>query len=436
MSRESSRTWALLRLHQVHRPILRFKLFALTLTAILFGSVQAEGLSITESLALTEREVVISALSRPAWIEAESGRMAHAESIVTETGLMPNPVFSFSRDRLGMTGGDITERSVEVSQTFDLSGRRSLRHEAATQRLDAARSDSRIRRLNTIADVRRSFALTMHHVQIQSALGLWLTRIEQAAAMTAKLAKAGEVSGYDRRRIEREAQSARTRLTLAQADAARSREMLSALSGKKPDEVTRLLGELLPDSTPALEGLQAGLRQRPDLASLLAQAEASGREGQAARRGWIPDLTLGVGQRTLVEPTQSGNGAIVGVSFSIPLFDRSQALQQRSLADQQTLRAEHQMAEAKADAELRGAWQQADELRKAALAYRSDSPDGTQGLTAIAQAAYQSGEAGLLELLDAYRTELDFSTTALDLALRARLAHIELETLSGVSSYE
>ena len=94
------------------------------------------------------------------------------------------------------------------------------------------------------------------------------------------------------------------------------------------------------------------------------------------------------------------------------------------------------MAEAKADAELRGAWQQADELRKAALAYRSDSPDGTQGLTAIAQAAYQSGEAGLLELLDAYRTELDFSTTALDLALRARLAHIELETLSGVSSYE
>lgn len=436
MSRESSRTWASLRLPQVHRPISRIRLLAITLSIFSLGSAQADGLSITDSLALTEREVVTSALSRPAWIEAESGRLAHAESIVTETGMMPNPVFSFSRDRLRMTGGDITERSVEVSQTFDLSGRRSLRHEAASQRLDAERFDARIRRLNTIADVRRSFAVTMHHVQIQSALGLWLTRIEQAATMTAKLAKAGEVSGYDRRRIEREAQTARTRLTLAQADAARSREMLSALSGKKTDEVTRLLGELLPDSTPALEGLQAGLRQRPDLTSLLAQAEASGREGQAARRGWIPDLTLGVGQKYLEEPTNRGNGAIVGVSFSLPLFDRSQALQQRSLADQQTLRAEHQLATAKADAELHSAWQQAEELRKAALAYRSESPDSTQGLTTIAQAAYQSGEAGLLELLDAYRTELDFSTTALDLALRARLAHIELETLSGVSSYE
>ncbi|MDO8311999.1 MAG: TolC family protein [Sideroxyarcus sp.] len=400
------------------------------------GIVQAEQLTLTEALALTEREAVNGALSRPAWMEGEAGRVAVAESVVTETGLMPNPVFAVSRDRLGMAGGDITERSVQISQTFDFSGRRSLRHEAAIQRQDAEKYDGQIRRLSTIDEVRRTFAETLHRIQIQSALGLWLTRLESVSKVTAQLAKAGEASGYNRRRIEREAQTVKARLSVAQADAARSRETLAALTGKKPDEVMRLLGDLLPDVTPALDVLKAGLNQRPDLASLLSQAKAFERERMAAERGWVPDLTVGVGQKYLTEPTRSGSGAIVGVSFSIPLFDRSQAAQQRSLAKAQTIRSEHALALTRADAELRGAWRQADELRKAVIAYRYDVSNGSQNLSGIAEVAYRAGEAGLLELLDAYRTELDFSTTELDLALRARLAHIDLETLSGVSSYE
>lgn len=436
MSRESSRTWRALLRSQVHRPIALARLLALMVATIYFGAVQAENLPLTETLALTESAAVAGALSRPAWMEGEAGRISLAEGVVTETGLMPNPVFAFSRDRLGMAGGDITERSVQVSQTFDLSGRRSLRIDAANQRLNAEKLDGRIRRLNTIAEARRIFAETLHRIQIQTALGLWLTRIENASNITAQLAKAGEVSGYDRRRIEREAQTARARLSVAQADTARSRERLAALTGKRPDEIVRLFGDLLPDSMPALDALQTQLRQRPDLESLLAQAEAYERERQAAQRGWVPDLTVGVGQKTLEEPTRSGSGAIVGVSFAIPLFDRGGAAQQRSLAKAQTIRSEHTLALTKAEAELRGAWHQADELRKAVLAYRQDVSNGSQNLSGIAETAYRAGEANLLELLDAYRTELDFSTTELDLALRARLAHIDLETLSGVSSYE
>ncbi|OGT18105.1 MAG: hypothetical protein A2342_10620, partial [Gallionellales bacterium RIFOXYB12_FULL_54_9] len=348
--------------------------------------------------ALTEREAVVGALSRPAWMEAETGRIAVAESVVTETGMMPNPVFAVSRDRLGMVGGDITERSVQISQTFDISGRRSLRVDAASKRLNSEKLDGRVRRLNSIAEVRRAFAETLHRNQIQSALGLWLTRIENASKVTAQLARAGEVSGYDRRRIEREAQTTRARLSVAQADAARSREALAALTGKKPDEVMHLFGNLLPDTTPALDVLQARLRQRPDLESLLAQTEAFEREYQAAQRGWVPDLTVGIGQKTLEEPTRRGSGAIVGVSFTIPLFDRNQATQQRSFAKAQTVRAEHVLALSKADVELRSAWRLADELRKAILAYRQEASSDSQNLSGIAEAAYRSGEASLLEL--------------------------------------
>lgn len=430
MPRVSSRTWAPLLRARVHRPILFAQFLALAIAIAAPGPVQAE------QSGLTEREAVAAALSRPAWMEAETGRVAVAESVVAEAGLMPNPVLAFGRDRVGMAAGDITERSVQISQTFDLSGRRSLRLEAADRRLEAERFDGRIRRLGIISEVRQAFAGTLHRIGIQSALELWLRRVEEAAKVTTQLAKAGEASGYDRRRIEREAHTAKARLSVAQADVVRSRDLLAALAGKTPAEATRLIGDLLPDAAPSLDVLQARLRERPDLASLHAQTRAFELEHQAAERGWIPDLTLGIGQKNLNETVRSGSGPIVGMSFSVPLFDHGQAMQQRSLAQAQTARAEHALALAKADAELRGAWHQANELRKAALTYRLDVSDGGHNLSGTAETAYHAGEAGLLELLDAYRTELDYSITELDLALRARLAHVDLETLSGVSSYE
>lgn len=434
MSRKFFRTRAASLCAPVLHPAAHVLLVLLVVTGM--GIAHSAEFSSPQSPALSEREAIAAALTRPAWVEAETGRSAVAESMVSEAALWPNPELSFNRDRVHMPDGDIAERSVQITQTFDISGRRGLRRAAANQRLDAARLDGRTRRLDAVGEVRRAFAATQHRTELQAMLGLWLTRIEEGARVTTRLAAAGEVSGYDRRRLEREAQTAKARLSVAQADAARSRELLAALTGKKIDEVVRLQGELLPDATPALEGMQAGLSQRPDLVSLLVQAEAHDHERRAAQRGWVPELTLGIGQKTLEDTGRSGSGNTALVAFSLPFFDRSQAAQQRGFVQAQTLRAEHALALAQAEAELRGAWQQAEELRKAALAYRSDASNDPHRLSAIAEAAYRAGEAGLLELLDAYRAERDAYITELDLALRARLVRIELETLSGVTLHE
>ncbi len=185
-----------------------------------------------------------------------------------------------------------------------------------------------------------------------------------------------------------------------------------------------------------LESVQATLRKRPDLASRNAQAEAFDRERSAAERAWIPDVTLGIGQKRVDEPGRSDNGVIVGVSVPIPLFNRGQGSEQRARAQANTLRAEHALVLAKSEAELRGIWRQATELRQAAESFRRDSLASSRDLTRIAEAAYRAGEGGILELLDAYKAQLEAETTLLDLELRARLARIELDALSGVSIYE
>jgi len=91
---------------------------------------------------------------------------------------------------------------------------------------------------------------------------------------------------------------------------------------------------------------------------------------------------------------------------------------------------------ARLEAALRGVWRQAAELRQVAASFRRESLGSSRDLTHIAEAAYRAGEGNILDLLDAYRAELNAETTALDLELRARLARIELDVLSGARTHE
>ena len=417
-------------------PRLAFGSIKIALSAIALLVSSATAVTAAEPRALDERQAVALALARPAYRELEDSRLAVAGSEVTAANLLPNPVFAWEQDRMGAPAGRSTESTAKISQSFDFSGRRALRHEAATNRVDAARFDQQDRRLNTVVEVRRLFSETLYRQETGSAYARWLRRIESATEIVRNLAKAGEVSGYDRRRLEREAQTAKARAAGVAAEYARMRETMAGLIGESGGGLPTLAGELLPDNAPALEAVQIALRQRPDLASLAAQANAYDRERTAAERAWIPEVTLGLGQKRVDEPNRSDTGVILAFSVPLPVFDRGQANEQRARARASTLRAEQALTYAKGEAEVKGIWRQTLELRQAAQTFRRESLGSSRELTGIAEAAYRGGESGVLELLDAYRSELEAETTALDLELRARLARIELDAVSGVKTHE
>ena len=63
--------------------------------------------------------------------------------------------------------------------------------------------------------------------------------------------------------------------------------------------------------------------------------------------------------------------------------------------------------------------------------YRLESVEPAAELVAIADAAYQEGEYGILELLDAHRVTLGAETRLLELSAAARRAAIELDRVMG-----
>jgi outer membrane protein, heavy metal efflux system len=52
-------------------------------------------------------------------------------------------------------------------------------------------------------------------------------------------------------------------------------------------------------------------------------------------------------------------------------------------------------------------------------------------LAAIAEAAYEAGEIGMTELIDAHRSELALRRESIERALDARKAYVEWQLLTG-----
>ncbi len=382
---------------------------------------------------LTEAESVRLALARPAVQTLADGRIALARSEITAAGRWPNPEVEYAREEVNRQPSDSTEEFYWLSQRFELSGQRGLRKEAAEHRVRAATLGTEADRVAIEVDVRARFYQVLHQQERLGAIEGWTQRLAATREVIRKRQVAGEVSGYDTLRLSTEQSSARASLQKEQASYRRVWEELSAqLGGAEAlspyDGVT---GRLLPSQPPSLEAMLEGLARRPDIAQLAQEAAAHDLERRAGERGWVPELTLGVGRKVVDDDLGSDSGPMIAAGITIPLFDRGQSEQQRASASGAIARSQHRLALAAAEGEIRGLWREVTVLTSAAWEQHGVARKEAARLVRIAEVAYQGGEIGVLELLDAYRGAHDAELQALEMAAAARQAQVELDRLTG-----
>lgn len=377
---------------------------------------------------LTEAEAVRLGLARADLADLERGVVQAAEADALAAGLYPNPTLSYSRERIDGSPESV-EQTWMLEQAFDVSGRRSLHREAANRRVAAASAGNASRKLEFAAEIRRSFHAVLFRQETIRATETWTQRFARVEGMVGRLARAGEASGYDRRRLARERQTAEARLAAERAELDRALARLLALTGA-PD-VPAIQGVLLPPPLPVIDTALARLDQRPDLQALSRRAEAADLDGRAAQRGGIPEVTVGIGPKYVDNGSTRDNGVALALSVPLPVFDRQQAGQRRAAAEAMQARAEYRLAKSRTEGELRGLHRQLEGLRATAADYRARAVAATPDLLRIAETAYQGGESSLLELLDAYRGALETEVIALELEQRARDARIEYDLMIG-----
>jgi cobalt-zinc-cadmium efflux system outer membrane protein len=403
---------------------LRFQrfLFSFMLTVALHRGTAASAQTISN--VLTEDDAVRIAQGSQSVVALSAAQLDLARSDVERERRWPNPTLDYTRESAGET-----EQFLTLSQSFDFSGRRTLRRRAAELRVEATQQEVASQQLDLTRIVRSEFSRAANQQELVRALTEWTRKIGAAAETAARLQAGGEVSGYDRRRLERERIGAEARLAAERGAFVAAQRRLVGLLGVEHLHGVTLQRPAAPQ-IPTDAELTTRIEQRPDVAAVAKRIEAATLDAQAAQRWRVPlfDLTAGM------KNTQADSGAIVGAGVSVPLFHRNQDELLRANAELAILNAQRTLLVTRARGEVGGLAAEARELRHAARLFREQALPTSERLTATAEAAYRAGEVGILELLDAYRTALDAEVEAAELEQRAREAEIELtRALGGIT---
>ena len=352
------------------------------------------------------------------------------EADARERTLPANPAVAYTREDAGAAVDDF----LLVSQDLPLWGRRRLVGEAAGHRVSARAADVDARLLAVEQELRLVFTdLLLAQDQVRS-LEAGGGRLDALIAVLRTREEEGEGSRFDRLRAEREAAEVDADLGLADIDRRQAQARLAVFfaEGTDPGGLTAA-GGLDGYPVPPVPVLSAGQlsERRPAYRALGLEAERWGAEGRAARRLRLPSAQVTGGLKRSGLFGSMDTGFVLGASVSVPVFNRGQAQVARAAAARARVEAERRALAARIAAEVHAASEAAVRARELADRYRSDSVSRADELVAIATAAYEEGEFGILELLDAYRVSLRANLRSLELSAAARRAAIELDRAVG-----
>lgn len=365
---------------------------------------------------ITESEFLESLEGEHPALVALGQSLAEARAAARGVRRLSNPELGASWE----TPGELQQLDVLVSWRPPHPARRRLALAAADAEVAAARSRLEAERVALRQAVREVFADWAMSTATAAALVRWTEELEGLANRERERAAVGEASGLDARRLALAASEARGRLARVEA---RRLEAFARVRVWRAD----LASDLVPELPPLIPPVAAMSGGHLELDALRSEHEVATAHRELASR--VLDMpTLAAGWQRQEASGEVAQGATVGLSWVVPLFDRGQAERASTQARLEATRARLELAEREIQAGREGALGAYGGLRAAALAASSATAESTS-IGAAATAAFQAGETSVTDLLDALRSATEAEIAALELYAEALAAHRRLEQL-------
>lgn len=395
-------------------PNIRVRRTSIALASALFAAtapVAAQEL-VTEELAI-ER-----ALARDGIAARDNANRAEASVAERVIGPLDNPELIVSRE----SAGGESEWQFGVVQPIDLSGRRGALRDAARSDAAAVENDILWRRLHLIAETRRAFVAC---AAAGAELHVWRSYaggLSEAGRIAEARAREGDTAVYDVRRTRVALNAANADLRLAEGERQANCAMLATLTGVPDPQV--------PPS--AMTSLRSGeiTATRADIAAQEQRLQAASQRVTAARRARLPQFSIGAGVLRRDDPGGSAYGPAVSVGITLPIFNGGGGALAEADARRRGIEADLVIARRAAEAEQQAAATRALAARDAAVEAARARDDAAR-LGEIAVTAYQAGEIGVTELVDAYEAQAEAEHNVIAHARRAAEAAITFDLATG-----
>lgn len=375
----------------------------------------------------TEAVVVQRFLDQSPQAREVRARVAITQAETRGRTLYANPSVNYSREAAGFT------EFFQAEQTLPITGRLRFLRQAGASAVRATEADGAFSLWQARSALRQAFYRVLAS-QSREALYLSnLKEIDEVIRILRDREAQGEGSKFDRLRTERERAELLAELALIRAITALERgQMLSFLPVGIPDVI--VVGSI--ETTivlPATEELEnRALVRREDYRAEKQRVEQFRLEERAAERLRIPEPMLNAGlKRSDVGLGRTVNGPVVGITVALPLFNKGQTEVARFSAEQERASARLQLLSQQIRAAIAGTVQAFQVRLLARDEYMRELSETGPELVHIATVAYQEGEIGILQLLDAYRVQRQAQIRVLDIQAAVKEAQIELERVVG-----
>ena len=375
----------------------------------------------------TEASVIQRFLEQSPYSREARARSAIAESEARGRTLYANPSFNYSREGAGLT------EFFQAEQSIPISGRRGLLRQAGASSVLATAAEGAFDVWQARAGVRLAFYQLVAAQEREKVYAAAIGEIDGVIRILRDREREGEGSKFDRLRTERERAELLAERALAQAGTELDRARLLAFL-PPATQINAVAGAietgLLALDSAALA--QRALSVREDYRAEQRRVEQFGLELRAAGRLRIPDPVVNAGlKRADVGGSHIAKGPAVGVSIPLPFFNRGQTEVARFAAEQERAGARLEILAQRIRAEIDGYVRAFNVRAQAQDRYRQELAQSGPELVKIATVAYQEGEIGILQLLDAYRTQRQAQLRMLEIHGAVKQAQIELERVVG-----
>ncbi|WP_038085810.1 TolC family protein [Thioalkalivibrio sp. ALM2T] len=400
-------------------------------------------LCIPAALADTDRwtldRAVTHGLSVAPEAEAFQHRIDAQRGARDQAGRWPNPTLEAeASNRMGLEDqrGGYSLSGIAVIQPLPLWGQIGHRRDAATARLAATEARAHAERLELQGHIGAAF-----HAWQQAETGLERARerLDEAQRLEriARLRQErGDLSERERLRIGLFRSEAVRQLEAAEGERTEARATLAAWLDRHPATLGTAPAFDHPPPQPAGIEPQTVVDQHPALRAASEQQQATQLDIAHARAEGRPDIGIRLFQERDVIDGRRETSTGVALQLELPLWDRNQGRVRESVADHYTRQTEVRA--------LRRDLTRQVEVGRVHLAHLLDELDRHHNETLVparrvrdlTYRGYESGEASLLEVLEAYNTHFNAIEQEQDLLAQSWAEWRELRIAAGLGLVE
>jgi outer membrane protein, heavy metal efflux system len=326
---------------------------------------------------------------------------AEAAAVARQAAAYPNPTVMGSHEPLSDGDRSYSETYLNLSQRLEWPRTRNARQDAAARTAAAAAARLAADSARLVFEVRRAYIEAARAEGTERLLVRVAEVFQEGDRSAEERYAAGDISLYDRRRIQVERARYETRLAEVALEAAAARRHLAMLVDPTGRDFELAPAEPLAGVPPAIaaeRALELALARRGEVAAAEAALESARAAASVERRERIPDLTATGGYKA---QSDGLTGAFLGLSLPLPLWDRRGGAV--GAAQARVAAAEYRLALTRRQVEndVRHALETYASLARRAELFGSWAIDEVADLLEIARVAYLEGEMELIELLDA-----------------------------------